>query len=242
MLPRVCTFCSKQDVKLFKCSSCRCTLYCSKECQASDWKKHKPVCTDSDKNRMYCMRLKESIESLRLDELYCSTVYYHRLGMYPYVSLTQRDAKRILLGKEKIPELSSTPSLPVPSYSPKGSELHISVEGACIACVVTHDEDDITISCRVSKRDREDIKLSLTKDLLSDLLELQQGNIKSLPPRARLVHACNSLLGIRGYDVSKYKKIFDAYSKSGKEGLIETDDYIVLLTHNTLMRVMNRLK
>lgn len=43
----VCCHCSKiqKSIKFKRCSWCRATLYCSKECQNDDWKKHKKLCS-----------------------------------------------------------------------------------------------------------------------------------------------------------------------------------------------------
>lgn len=38
-----CSFCFKQCV-LFKCSRCKSVAYCGKDCQAADWRVHKPDC------------------------------------------------------------------------------------------------------------------------------------------------------------------------------------------------------
>jgi hypothetical protein len=38
-----CVNCRRQD-QLKLCSRCRAVKYCSKECQISDWKAHKPIC------------------------------------------------------------------------------------------------------------------------------------------------------------------------------------------------------
>ena len=39
----ICCVCNTEDGK-YKCSACRSTYYCSKECAVNDWKKHKNVC------------------------------------------------------------------------------------------------------------------------------------------------------------------------------------------------------
>ncbi|KAF7305816.1 MYND-type domain-containing protein [Mycena chlorophos] len=39
-----CFVCKKTGVNLQRCSKCRTFPYCSKECQASDWKEHKKIC------------------------------------------------------------------------------------------------------------------------------------------------------------------------------------------------------
>lgn len=45
---RTCAACSKEesgrDTRLKSCAKCHTTLYCSRECQKNDWKKHKKVC------------------------------------------------------------------------------------------------------------------------------------------------------------------------------------------------------
>ncbi|KAJ5090533.1 Zinc finger MYND-type [Penicillium argentinense] len=42
-----CGFTTSLDKKLLRCSRCRVTWYCSKECQRRDWKLHKPNCVAS---------------------------------------------------------------------------------------------------------------------------------------------------------------------------------------------------
>lgn len=39
-----CGFCGAEKENLSKCSRCKCVYYCSKECQKSHWKAHKPKC------------------------------------------------------------------------------------------------------------------------------------------------------------------------------------------------------
>mmetsp|Transcript_1301 Transcript_1301/g.1589 ORF Transcript_1301/g.1589 Transcript_1301/m.1589 type:complete len:336 (-) Transcript_1301:538-1545(-) len=40
----LCSNCCKNDCKLFACAKCKIVSYCSKECQITDWKKHKRAC------------------------------------------------------------------------------------------------------------------------------------------------------------------------------------------------------
>lgn len=43
------TLCTKKDCSnpsKFRCSHCKVISYCTKECQKSDWKDHKPTCKD----------------------------------------------------------------------------------------------------------------------------------------------------------------------------------------------------
>mmetsp|Transcript_20114 Transcript_20114/g.26101 ORF Transcript_20114/g.26101 Transcript_20114/m.26101 type:complete len:412 (+) Transcript_20114:79-1314(+) len=54
-----CTYCGTKNVKLFKCSRCRCVTYCNKEHQKAHWKDHK-------KN---CKLLAESKEQKEADQL-----------------------------------------------------------------------------------------------------------------------------------------------------------------------------
>ena len=39
-----CRTCLGMPTELLRCSACKKTYYCSKECQKKDWKKHKPRC------------------------------------------------------------------------------------------------------------------------------------------------------------------------------------------------------
>lgn len=39
-----CKTCGKTDSQLMRCGKCGVVRYCSKECQASDWKMHKKAC------------------------------------------------------------------------------------------------------------------------------------------------------------------------------------------------------
>ena len=43
-VPMKCVLCSKDNVSMFKCKSCRSGCYCSKECQMKCWLEHKPIC------------------------------------------------------------------------------------------------------------------------------------------------------------------------------------------------------
>jgi hypothetical protein len=46
---KVCAVCAKtsEDTKLMKCSRCNVVFYCSKECQKSHWRAHKPDCVEA---------------------------------------------------------------------------------------------------------------------------------------------------------------------------------------------------
>ena len=39
-----CAFCHSKAADLKRCLGCKKVLYCGKECQAQDWKNHKPNC------------------------------------------------------------------------------------------------------------------------------------------------------------------------------------------------------
>jgi hypothetical protein len=39
-----CTVCHSNKDGIFKCSKCKKTYYCSRECQIKDWKQHKQSC------------------------------------------------------------------------------------------------------------------------------------------------------------------------------------------------------
>ena len=39
-----CRYCLQCDVKTMRCFECKTAYYCSKECQQSDWHKHRKVC------------------------------------------------------------------------------------------------------------------------------------------------------------------------------------------------------
>ena len=42
--PECCAVCGKASAKLLTCTRCRARRFCSRECQARDWKSHKPNC------------------------------------------------------------------------------------------------------------------------------------------------------------------------------------------------------
>jgi hypothetical protein len=44
-----CSYCRKPGAKMYKCSICLITRYCSKEHQKADWREHKKTCTKTDK-------------------------------------------------------------------------------------------------------------------------------------------------------------------------------------------------
>ena len=50
-----CFTCKKKFFELKKCGNCLSILYCSKECQRNDWKRHKLEC--KEKKEEYCNRL-----------------------------------------------------------------------------------------------------------------------------------------------------------------------------------------
>jgi len=55
---RICSICNKTNVEIqaeiMICSGCNNKYYCSRECQKSDWKSHKPTCiSDSQMNKKY---------------------------------------------------------------------------------------------------------------------------------------------------------------------------------------------
>ena len=39
-----CLCCCKEEVEMFRCSSCHSGVYCSKECQKKGWSDHKDLC------------------------------------------------------------------------------------------------------------------------------------------------------------------------------------------------------
>jgi hypothetical protein len=43
--------CAKKSIKLRVCARCECTQYCSRDCQAADWKQHKKVCLPLNKQQ-----------------------------------------------------------------------------------------------------------------------------------------------------------------------------------------------
>lgn len=42
--PRCCAKCNSRDSKLLLCEKCKSAYYCSKQCQQSDWNKHREIC------------------------------------------------------------------------------------------------------------------------------------------------------------------------------------------------------
>ena len=55
---KMCRNCNKMEQSLkfqqslLKCSRCKSTFYCSKECQVADWKSHKPICRPETSSHM----------------------------------------------------------------------------------------------------------------------------------------------------------------------------------------------
>lgn len=43
-LPGACSSCGSKETKLKRCSRCKRVAYCSRDCQAADWKQHKKAC------------------------------------------------------------------------------------------------------------------------------------------------------------------------------------------------------
>ena len=58
-----CQNCFKNDIEvgsMSACSKCKMTSYCSRECQAAHWPKHKSIC---EHNRIQSMRMEKSLDS-----------------------------------------------------------------------------------------------------------------------------------------------------------------------------------
>lgn len=50
--PHCCENCGRSGVNLLSCAACRCSRYCSRECQRSSWPAHKRACKDKVKQRI----------------------------------------------------------------------------------------------------------------------------------------------------------------------------------------------
>lgn len=58
-LIRECNYCHKKgDIQFKRCSRCKKTLYCSKECQVKDWSKHKLECKVNDEKEREAHQIK----------------------------------------------------------------------------------------------------------------------------------------------------------------------------------------
>ncbi|KAH8101384.1 hypothetical protein BXZ70DRAFT_932795 [Cristinia sonorae] len=67
-LCRQCQKCWKRRtamVKLFVCSSCKITSYCSKQCQKEDWRDHKGRCRENTERRKRMAEMDELTKTLR---------------------------------------------------------------------------------------------------------------------------------------------------------------------------------
>lgn len=68
---RICHVCGK-PTQLFACGQCRTTRYCSKDCQKSDWTKHKETCREkaaSEENKVKLLENKsKSVENKAVKE------------------------------------------------------------------------------------------------------------------------------------------------------------------------------
>ena len=51
-----------------KCSVCRSTYYCSRECQRKNWSKHKTQCQPPDSSKINCIKIKAG-EYKTMDDL-----------------------------------------------------------------------------------------------------------------------------------------------------------------------------
>jgi len=75
---KICRFCSKNEhtlefqQSLRKCSRCKCTYYCSKECQKADWKSHKLTCQPAKNSEVKQMEFTENTVLSFVKNNYCS--------------------------------------------------------------------------------------------------------------------------------------------------------------------------
>jgi len=80
-----CSFCRKDepdDQEFGECTGCRLVLYCSKECQRSDWKQHKVECRKCDDEQTAALHKKVS---WRLDQFYAFySPFIHKLVLDMY--------------------------------------------------------------------------------------------------------------------------------------------------------------
>ena len=69
---KACDYCEvkETDNKFDKCSACKCTYYCSQECQKKDWSIHKKICS----NRSFIDETRKLIE-----------IMFHR-GVYHFIA------------------------------------------------------------------------------------------------------------------------------------------------------------
>ena len=69
-----CDYCEikETNIKFSKCSACKCTYYCSKECQKKDWSIHKKICN----NRSFTHEIKKLIQILFSDRVHYFTMAY----------------------------------------------------------------------------------------------------------------------------------------------------------------------
>lgn len=80
-----CAFCKLKNIALSKCSRCKCTWYCSKECQRSHWKVHKKSCKSLQASldaleRGNCPQTLEKaheVDQARLADFVCSELNSH---------------------------------------------------------------------------------------------------------------------------------------------------------------------
>lgn len=58
-MKKKCFLCDKKQKDIKKCSRCHNALYCSKECQVSDWDRHKEECVEIDENNKKYLQCNE---------------------------------------------------------------------------------------------------------------------------------------------------------------------------------------
>ncbi len=80
-LIRSCEVCGKEDtdpdVKLLKCARCHYTMYCSKDCQTQDWKKHKATCAPRRVLRKMVHSQRLALKDIKCGE--CSTDVFEEI-------------------------------------------------------------------------------------------------------------------------------------------------------------------
>jgi MYND finger len=105
----ICHKCKQHNCKLFWCSVCKSTKYCSKECQRSDWADHKTKCSNNEGNtKKYAKFIQNLCQNNQKFLTFVMAYAYHFIVKYPK---TIKNNKKYILIEIKDTEIEDKHSL-----------------------------------------------------------------------------------------------------------------------------------